>query len=172
MTNKERIHNALEGKTVDRMSVTVLYNQLYYQDHFAELTGKEQWELHKWLNSDPDEHVAIYKEMISKTPFEILQPQGAPSRYSREDIEFVIKDGKPYIYDKREDRYTPVVTETVSGHPVDYQANQTQYVYSIDDVKEQFRLHKAEDMLAGGSNDYLDAVITKLGSDNFILSGN
>ncbi len=171
MTNKERIHNALEGKTVDRMSVTVLYNQLYYQDHFAELTGKEQWELHKWLNSDPDEHVAIYKEMISKTPFEILQPQGAPSRYSREDIEFVIKDGKPYIYDKREDRYTPVVTETVSGHPVDYQANQTQYVYSIDDVKEQFRLHKAEDMLAGGSNDYLDAVITKLGSDNFILSG-
>ena len=34
MANKERIHNALEGKPVDRMPVTVLSNQLYYQDHF------------------------------------------------------------------------------------------------------------------------------------------
>ena len=171
MTNKERIHNALEGKPVDRMPVTVLYNQLYYQDHFAELTGKEQWELHKWLNASPEDHLAIYEEMIRKAPFEILQPQGAPSRYSRENIEFVVKDGKPYKHDKKEDRYTPVVTETASGHPVDYRANQTQYVFDKNDVKEHFRLYKAEDMLASGGNDYLDAVIAKLGKDNFILSG-
>ena len=171
MTNKERIYNALEGKPVDRMPVTVLYNQLYYQDHFAELTGKEQWELHKWLNCDPDEHVAIYEEMINKAPFEFLQPQGAPSRYSRENIEFVVRDGKPYRHDKKEDKYTPVVTETVSGHPIDYKANQTQYVFDVDDVKENFRLHKAKDMLAGGGNDYLDATIAKFGDDNFILSG-
>lgn len=171
MTNKERIHNALKGKPVDRMPVTVLYNQLYYQDHFAELTGKEQWELHKWLNCDPDEHVAIYEEMINKAPFEFLQPQGAPSRYSRENIEFVVRDGKPYRHDKKEDRYTPIVTETASGHPTDYRSNQTQYVFDINDVKEHFRFHKAKDMLASGGNDYLDATIAKFGKDNFILSG-
>jgi uroporphyrinogen decarboxylase len=171
MTNKERIHNVLEGKPVDRMPVTVLYNHLYHQDHFAELTGKKQWELHKWLNADPEDHLAIYEEMIRKAPFDFLQPQGAPSRYSRENIEFVIKDGKPYRYDKREDKYTLVVTETASGHPTDYRSNQTQYVFDINDVKEHFRLHKAKDMLASGGNDYLDAVIARLGKDNFILSG-
>jgi len=39
VNSKERIHAALEGKPVDRMPVTVLYNQLYHLDYFAELTG-------------------------------------------------------------------------------------------------------------------------------------
>jgi uroporphyrinogen decarboxylase len=171
MTNKERIHRVLEGKTIDRMPVTVLYNQLYYLDHFSELTGKEQWELHKWLDSSPKDHLEIYEEMISKTPFDILQSQGAPSRYSRENVEFVVKDGKPFRHDKREDKYTPVVTETVSGHATDYRSNQTQYIFDKSDVAKHFRLYKAEDMIANGSNDYLDAVIAKLGKDHFILSG-
>jgi hypothetical protein len=152
------------------MPVTVLYNQLYYLDHFSELTGKEQWELHKWLNSSPEDHLVIYKEMISKTPFEILQPQSAPSHYSRENVEFIVKDGKPFRYDKREDKFTPVVAETVSGHATDYRSNQTQYVFDKSDVSKHFRLYKAEDMIANGSNDYLDAVIAKHGKDNFILS--
>jgi len=171
MTNKEKIHAVLEGKPTDRMPVTVLYNQLYHLDHFSELTGKEQWEVHKWLNSSPEDHLLIYENMISKTPFDILQPQGTPSQYTRENVEFMLKDGKPFQHDKREDKYTPVITETVSGHATDYRSNQTQYVFDKSDVDKHFRLHKAEDMIADGGNDYLNAVIEKLGKDNFILSG-
>jgi hypothetical protein len=39
MTSKQRVHAALEGRPVDRPPVTALYNMLYYQDHFPELTG-------------------------------------------------------------------------------------------------------------------------------------
>jgi len=170
MTEKQRVYNALEGKPVDRFPVTVLYNQLYYLDHFSELTGKEPWEIHKWLHSDPEEHLRIYEEMILKTPFEILQPQGAPSRHSRENLEFVMKDGKPFYYEKHENRYAPIITETVSGHATDYRSNQSRYVFSKADVKE-IKIHKAEDMIHSGSNDYLTETIKKLGKDHFILSG-
>ena len=51
LTNKERVYASLEGKPVDRFPVTVLYNQLYYLDHFSELTGRPQWEFLKWCSA-------------------------------------------------------------------------------------------------------------------------
>ena len=80
MTDKERVHAALEGRPVDRMPVTSLYNFLYHQDHFAELTGRPAWELHQWLHASPEEHVATYRILVRAAPFETLQPQGAPPR--------------------------------------------------------------------------------------------
>ena len=40
MTNKQRVHAALEGRPVDRCPVTSLYCQLYHLDHFAEASMK------------------------------------------------------------------------------------------------------------------------------------
>ncbi len=171
MTDKERIYNSLEGKPIDRMPVTVLYNQLYFMDHFSELTGKEPWEMHKWLNADPEEHVSIYEEMIRKAPFEILQPLSAPPRDVRENLEFIIKDGKVYRHDKKEGHLIEVETKTVSGHATDYHSNQTQYVFNKSDIKKFIKIQKAEDMISSGCNDYLTAVVEKLGKEHFILSG-
>ena len=53
MTNKQRVHAALEGRQVDRLPVTSLYNQLYHLDHFHELTGLPQWRMHQWVASTP-----------------------------------------------------------------------------------------------------------------------
>jgi len=171
MTNKERIHSVLEGKSADRMSVTVLYSQLYYLDHFSELTGLEAWEMQRWLNASPDEYLKIYKQMIEKTPFDILQPQSAPSRYARENTEFIIKDGKPFRRDKRDGKIDPISSETVSGHATDYCSNQTQFIFDKNDFDGQFKLYKAEQMAESGSSDYLDAVVSELGKESFILSG-
>ncbi len=170
-TNKERIHSSLEGKPVDRMPVTVLYNQLYFMDHFSELTGKETWEMYKWLNADPEEHIKIYEEMIRKAPFEILQPQSALPRYVRENIEFIIKDEKVYRYEKKEGHFTEVITKTVSGHATDYYSNQTQYIFDKSDIEKYVKIHKAEDMISSGCNDYVTAVVEKFGKEHFILSG-
>ena len=38
--NKALVHAALEGRPFDHFPVTVLYNFLYLQDHFTELTGR------------------------------------------------------------------------------------------------------------------------------------
>ncbi len=93
MNAKERIHAALAGQAVDRMPVTVLYNQLYHLDHFAELTGQPAWQRHAWQHSAPDEHVLLLKRMIEAAPFEIVQPLGACPREWRERVEFFEKDG-------------------------------------------------------------------------------
>ena len=85
MTPKERVHAALEGREVDRVPVTVPYSMLYHQDHFAELTGRPQWEQWLWRCAEPDEHVALYREMLAQAPFETLQPQWCPSREDRRE---------------------------------------------------------------------------------------
>lgn len=169
MTSKERVHAALEGKAVDRFPVAALYCQLYHQDHFAELTGRPQWELHRWLYAEPQEHLALYRQMVEQAPFEILQPQHAPSCEARENTEFVQRQGRVYRHDKRTDTYTSL--ESVSGHPIDYTANETQHVFDIADAETKVKVTRADELIATGVNDYVEAAVAAFGSDHFILSG-
>ena len=102
MTNKQRVHAALEGKPVDRCPVTSLHNFLYQQDHFSELTGLPPWSMHQWLAASPDDHVEIFARMQAAAPFELLQTQhSAPSRAWRARQEFVDKDGHPFRHDRQ-----------------------------------------------------------------------
>ncbi len=169
MTEKERAHASLEGREVDRSPVTVLYNMLYYQDHFAELTGRPQWEQWLWRYADPDAHVALYRELLALAPFELLQPQGCPSREERESTRLVERDGRHFIHSTRTDALIP--TETVSGHPTDDRYNEIQHIRDEAEAREKIRPARAEDLLAAGHNDYLDAMVAALGDDHFILSG-
>ncbi len=168
-TAKERVHAALEGRPVDRAPVTTLYHMLYHQDHFAELTGQPWWEQWEWRYAHPQEHLATYRKMVEAAPFELLQPQGAPSREERENTQVVQRDGEWFLHNRKQDSLTPL--RTVSGHPTDYTYNETQYVLDEADARERIRVTAAEKLIAAGHNDYLDAVVAELGGDQFILSG-
>jgi len=169
MTSKERVHAALEGKPVDGMPVAALYCQLYHLDHFAELTGRPAWELHRWLCVSPEEHLALFRQMIDRAPFEILQPQIAPSREDREHTEFVLQGGQLIRCDKRRGTCEPV--EVRPGHPIEYRANETQHVFTKRDADVRLTLHTAREIIANGQNDYVEAAVRSLGRDHFILSG-
>jgi len=168
MTPRQRVHAALEGKPADRMPVAALYCQLYQLDHFAELTGRPQWQMHQWTHATPHEHLATLRKMIEAAPLEIIQPQGAPPREVRERAEFFAKDGRVFR------RFGEQVTEVpppVAGHADDYVANETQRVFDTKDVDEQVTPTAAQDELAAGCNDYIDAAVAALGEDHFIISG-
>ncbi len=169
MNSKERVHAALEGKPVDRMPVAALYVQLYHLDHFGELTGRPQWEFHRWLHAAPEEHVAIYRTIQEAAPFEILQPQSAPSLAERERYAFLLRDGVPVRHDKHRDTYEPL--RTISGHATDYRANETRYVFDRQDVDAHVKVTKAEEILASGRLDYARALVETLGRDHFVLTG-
>jgi len=169
MTAKERVHAALEGRPVDRAPVTALYHMLYHQDHFSELTGRPPWEQWEWRYANPWEHLATYRKMAEAAPFELLQPQGAPSREERENTEVVERGGKWFLHDRKHDTLSPL--ETVSGHPTDYTYNETQHVHDEADAREKIRTTPAERLIAAGHNDYLDAAVAEVGGDQFILSG-
>jgi uroporphyrinogen-III decarboxylase len=169
MTSKERVHAALEGRPVDRTPATTLYNYLYHGDHFAELTGRPPWELWMWKYADPDEHLETYKAIVQAAPFETLQPQPAPSREAREHTEFVEREGEVFLHHRKRDTFTSL--RAVSGHAFDQVANQTQYVFDREDVDERVRIIKAEDLIAAGYNDYVEAAVAVLGRDHFILAG-
>lgn len=171
MTNKERVHAALEGNPVERTPVTSLYNHLYRRDHFSELTGRPQWELHKWVHSQPDEYVRLFREIHKEAPFEILQPDAAPSRQARESVEFVEKDGQVFQRNKRSGKQTLVRPGTASGHATDYAANEKQLVFDKKDVAEKVKPVRAEDQIASGINDYAEAVVKALGRREFIMAG-
>ena len=169
MTSKERVHAALEGRPVDRTPVTSLYNHLYHRDHFSELTGRPEWELWRWLYERPEEHVQTYRRIVEQAPLEILQPDRAPSRAARENTEVVQRDGSACLHHRKTDTYEPLAT--ISGHPVDYLANETQTVFDKKDADEKIKVTRAEDQLASGCNDYAEAAVASLGRDHFIMAG-
>ncbi|MBI2440263.1 MAG: hypothetical protein HYV35_02715, partial [Lentisphaerae bacterium] len=83
MNSKSRMQAVLEGRAVDRVPVAVPYIQLYHTDHFAELSGQSASMLEGWLYAPPEEHLAVLKRMIAQAPFDIVQPQPAPSAAER-----------------------------------------------------------------------------------------
>jgi len=158
MTSKQRVCAAFAGQPVDRMPVTVLYWPLCQQDHFAEFAERPQSELHDWLRADPADHLRLYRSMMAKTPFDILQPHSAPPRAQRAPAGSQAQRDRPY-------------QPTRSGHATDYAANQTQYVFDTSDADEQIVPVPARDIAASGVNDYLEAFATEVGETEFILSG-
>ena len=169
LTEKQRIQAALEGRSVDRMPVTTLYNQLYILDHYAELTGDEEWQMREWLSASPDQHLATYRRIINAAPFEILQPQLAEPRQARESWRFVKRDGQVHRQDVRSGESELLLT--ISGHAKDYRANEERLVYSTRDMDQRFKLRTAELQIAEGVNDYADVAVRELGRDHFILTG-
>ena len=169
MNSKQRVHAALEGRPVDRMPVAALYSQLVHLDHYEELTGRPQWDQHRWLHSTPAEHLEVFSAIQAAAPFEILQPQLAPSRQDRERYEFIVREGVPYRHDKKRDVYESLAT--ISGHARDYAANETQHVFDKADIDARLKVTRAEDIVASGQNDYLDAIVAAYGGDHFVLSG-
>lgn len=169
MTNKQRVHAALEGKPVDRNPVTVLYNFLYIRDHFEELSCVPQSQVLRWLYAEPDEYLAIYKRIMQQAPLELLQPELAKSHRERANAEFIEIDGRSYLRDRQTGDLS--LLDTISGFPVDYAANQIQFVFDRRDADERVKVVKAEEQVAGGALDYVEAVVRDLGPDQFVLSG-
>lgn len=169
MTNKQRVHATLEGKPVDRCPVTASYNQLYFQDHVAEITGGPWWEVHRWYASSAERHMAVYRQLIQAAPFEVLYPCPGPSG-DPDDIEFVDRPDGPYRHEKRADKWTRL-EPNASGFAFDYHANETRHVFTREDIDR--RLPAPGPVRAPGphSRPYLRAVVRELGRDQFILSG-
>jgi len=169
MNEKERLHATLEGKPVDRLPVTVLYNMLYHNDHFNELTGQPPWQWAQWLYSEPEEHLRLFSAIHEKAPFEILQPHTAPPREERQNSRFIEKYGQHFRYNVKFDMYTPL--NTLSGHANDYIANEEQYIVDIKDINDYIEITPAEELIAQGLNDYAEAIVKAYGKDHFILTG-
>lgn len=169
MNNKQRVLASLEGKPVDRYPITVLYNFLYFRDHFAELSGKPQNEVTSWLAADPDRYLETFRSMMQQAPFETLQPEKAPSHEERTVLEFIKKEGKNYRHNRKTDEWA--LLDTVSGFPVDYRANEQQLVFDKKDIDDKIQITKSEKQVTDGEMDYIKAVVDEFGKDQFIISG-
>ena len=169
MNNKQRVHAALAGQKVDRNPVTVPYNFLYYRDHFSELTGRPQHQVIEWLYSDPADYVQTLRQLVAQAPFEFIQPEDAHSHAVRENAAFIERDGRHYLLHR--DTGATELLDTISGFPVDYAANETQHVFTKEDVRDRIKVERAEDQIARGSVDYVKATVDEFGDEQFILSG-
>lgn len=170
MTPKQLVYAAFGGMPADRMAVSVPYTFLYYLDHFAELTGRPQWELKKWYYAPLDEYLSVCRQIIEAAPFDILQPPPSASAEERADVEFVERDGMPLLHRKRDDLYEPLVVSE-SGHAVESAINEERYVFNEADMCERLQFDSAEKMIASGANDHLDAFVEEFGNNWFVLTG-
>jgi uroporphyrinogen-III decarboxylase len=120
------------------------------------------------MYAEPEEHLRLYREMIRQAPFDLLQPQSAPSREARARTRVVERDGEHFLYDDAADRLTPVRTR--SGHATDYTYSETQQVFDRSDIR-SLRVTRAEELLASGCLDYAQAAVEALGGEQFIVPG-
>lgn len=162
------MHAVLEGKAIDQIPVVVPYIQLFHQDHFAELTGQPAWKAWDWMYSKPEEHIQILKVLQDQVNFDIVQPQWTRSIEERTRTKFIEINGHPY----RKNLVTEELSslQTKSGHLFDDVVNQTQFVYSINDVREQIKTTPAAKMLENGDMDYALEAVRILGSERFIMT--
>ena len=171
MTNRERVHAALEGRPGDRVPVASLYHFLYWDDHFAELTGLPAWRRHWWHACSPEEYVRVFSVMREQTPFELLQPHGAPARAWRDQCEFAERDGVGWCHNRKTGSWQRLDARTASGHATDYHANETQHVFDREDVRRRVTVSPAEALVAEGRNDYAEAVVGRFGREEFVVTG-
>ncbi|MEK7475765.1 MAG: uroporphyrinogen decarboxylase family protein [Candidatus Coatesbacteria bacterium] len=169
MTTKERVFSALEGRPAGPTPVTSPYVGLFQLDHFGEYTGRPNWHWAQWMNAGPADYLRVFREMHRQTPFDILQPHGAPSHGERESVEVVEKNGKPWRHDRRNDSWTSL--ETVSGHAMDFAANEERHVRTRGDADRMMRPTPVRQALESGRYDYVRAVVEGMGADHFVLSG-
>lgn len=169
MTSKERVFAALEGSNPGPTPVSSPYTGLFQLDHFGEYTGRPNWQWAQWLNAGPEGYLKVFREMHRQTPFDLVQPHGAPSQEDRKSVEFVERDGKPWRHDRRNDSWTSL--ETVSGHAMDFAANEERHVRTREDADRMMRPTPAREQAESGGLDYVRAVAREMGPHYFILSG-
>jgi len=165
---KQCILDALSSKTPEYIPVVTPYSHLMQCDHWTELTGQRPWTYYQWLYTTPEEHLEGYRILISKLPFDWLEPLEAPSRASREATRFEERDGK----------YFQINTRTGDAWQLNEDlphragtANQKRRVFTRKDVDEEVRITPAERIISQGHGDYVTAAVKAFGENKFILNG-
>ncbi len=170
MTPKQRVQAVMEGQPVDRFPTAVLYHHLFVQECFAELTDLPAWQVHTLPYLDPEDYLPLYREIIARAPFDVLEPMpGGQPRSVRERTEFVEKDGRPFRHDTHSDQWFPLDEPTRSGYVHDGSMSETQRLFDRRDIDEQFKLRSAEEISCDGQLDQLEAVVAEFGADHFII---
>jgi uroporphyrinogen decarboxylase len=87
-------------------------------------------------------------------------------------MEYVERDGTPYLHDRETDSWKELPTLTKAGHgSEDYQAQEKQSVYTKADVDRLVQVVPAAERIARGEAEGCRAVVRELGGTGFIMAG-
>lgn len=171
LTSKEMVYAAIKGTKLDHYPVHTAYVMLAHADHWQELTGLPPVEYYKWLIGDPANHAPMYKLFAEKLPFDTFQPNSVyRSAEERENMEVVVKNDKIYYHFKKKDTYQ-FMSHNIHENGLSGELVEERTVFTKDDVKQKVIVQKAEDFIACGKNDFLDAAIKAVGDEKFIING-
>lgn len=170
MTPKDRVLAVMEGRPVDRFPTGVLYHHLYVEMAVAELTDRPSWWAYALPYLEPNEYLELYRLIIQRAPFDILEPMGGGQpRSVRQRQEFVVKDDRPFRHDTHTDEWFPLDVPTKSGHVYDGSMNEVQQLFDRQDIDERITFTPAEKISCDGQLDQLEAAVAEFGDDHFIL---
>jgi hypothetical protein len=170
MTPKQRVIATLEGHPVDRYPTGVLYHPLYVELALVELADQPAWKAYALPYLEPDAYLELYSKIITRAPFDILEPaMGSQSRAVRAQQEFIEKDGRPHRHDTETDEWFPLDLPTKSGHLYDGSMNETQTIFTREDIDRDITIRKASQISADGQLDQLEACVAEFGNEYFML---
>jgi hypothetical protein len=169
MTSRQRVLAAIAGRPVDRLPVTLNYQQLVIEDQFCALTGRPEHERVRWLNGDPGEHARVLRGIVEDLGCDIaLSRHYVPTRAERADRMVVQRDGRWWLHHRHDDRWDEIHNH--GGHATDYAANETCHVHSRSDIDARTPLVNTADHLASGRLDFARATIAACGTSHYVIT--
>ena len=169
MNGRERMLAAIEGRPLDQYPVMVPYVMLSNADHWVEVTGEPVWRFYEWMTADPVRHAQGYKPFYDAMPFDLFQPWFAAKRADRENTRVVMRDGVPYLHDRKGDSLKPV-PESIHNAGSGGGENETRHIFDVGDIRERIPYESESALVEGGVNDTLEAVLP-LFRDKFCING-
>jgi hypothetical protein len=170
MTPKQRMHAALAGEPVDRAPVAVAYHCLYVADHLAELTDKPAWWIHRLAYLQPEEYVELYRQIMARAPFDMIEPVGGAVAWeARARQEFIERKDGVFRHDTQTDEWVRLDAPTRSGYPQDTTSNQTRRVFTPEQVDQAISVTPADELFTRGELDPMEAAVAAAGDEHFVL---
>jgi len=170
MTPKERMYAAIEGRGPDVWPVAASYVMLSNADHWTELTGLPVWKYYEWLLSpDMGRYAEISRAMYDSLQFDAVQPMSGGQINNDGNVAIVERGGRHLYYDKKKNEYWPVpesIHESGSGGG----ENETRHIFTKRDAREKLKAVKAEQMISGGCNVYIEETIKLYGETRFVIN--
>ena len=170
MTGREKIHAALSPEGTPEIPVVICYHGIFLRDHWDQVTDQPWWAL---SDSDPDRHIAVHRDMISKLGEDWFQLPTGPSHWARERTAVETRSDGVYSVDRETGTAQKLKRPRVGGWPEERRvmsAHPAHPPMSREEIDEQLPLGPEPDYQApfrNGSADVTKQLLDEFGSEKY-----
>ncbi len=147
--------------------VVIPYIDIFVRDHWDEITDKPWWVQNIW---DVDAMLEVEKSFQEKVDIDWVPAPICPPRDWRKVHRVKALKGRLFLVDAVSSAMEEISRPPPGGFVSNWPELQEPFIKIIEDVDTQIKITSAEELIEGGSLDYVEAIVDEYRSEKFIVS--